>query len=133
MTIKMWQSAGEQQLSRVGEQIRVLRMSRSAKEKSGLGWRPKARGASSSEYPGSSIYIQAHSLLGCRPCALQYLTHGTIPRTSGACGLDILSSVDGWWGGLKSEACPTFSVVYSFLNIRLYTKHTLSKRWLVGC
>lgn len=55
------------------------------------------------------------------------------PRTSGACGLDILSSVDGWWGDLKSEACPTFSVVYSFLNIRLYTKHTLSKRWLVGC
>lgn len=48
VTIKMWQPAGEQQLSRVGEQIQVLRMSRSAKEQSGLGWRPKARGASSS-------------------------------------------------------------------------------------
>lgn len=35
MTIKMWQSAGEQQLSRVGEQIRVLRMSRSAKDLDG--------------------------------------------------------------------------------------------------
>ena len=90
MTIKMWQSAGEQKLSRVGEQVQVLRVSRSAKEKSGLGWRPKPRGASSSECPGSSVYIQAHSLLGCRPCALQHLTRGTIPRTSGAWGLEIV-------------------------------------------
>lgn len=65
-----WQSScgsqeTKQRLSRVGEWIKVLRISRSAKEKSGLGWRSKSIGASNSEHPGSStVYTQANSILG---------------------------------------------------------------------